>query len=104
MQFVVIARHAPELCPTSNAKIRQLMKEGGKEVPALAKKLGLKIITTNVYGPDHELLIVVEADGIEPVRDFVMQSRLVQWNTTAIHATWTMEEALAKADTLPTIF
>jgi hypothetical protein len=33
-----------------------------------------------------------------------MQSRLVQWNTIAIHATWSLEEALAKADTLPTIF
>ena len=104
MQFVVIARHSPEHCPTSNAKIRQLMKEGGKEIPVIAKKLGVKIITINVYGPDHEVLIVAEADGIEPVRDFVMQSRLVQWNTTAIHATWSMEEALAKADTLPTIF
>ncbi len=104
MQFVIIARHTPDLCPTSNAKIRQLMKQGSKEIPGVAKKLGLKIITINVYGPDHEVLAVVEADGIEPVRDFVMQSRLVQWNTTAIHATWSMEEALAKAETLPTIF
>lgn len=104
MEFVMIARHAPEFCPTSNAKIRQLMKQGAKEIPDLAKKLGVKIITLNVYGPDHEVLAVVEAAEIEAVREFVMQSRLVQWNTTAIHATWSLEEALAKADTLPTIF
>jgi hypothetical protein len=104
MQFVISARHSPEHCPTSNAKIRQLMKQGAKEIPEVAKKLGVKIITTNVYGPDHEVLMVVEADGIEPVREFVMHSRLVQWNTTSIHATWSLEEALAKADTLPTIF
>jgi len=104
MQFVVIARHSPEHCPTSNAKIRELMKQGAKEIPNVAKHLGVKIITLNVYGPDHEVLAVVEADGIEPVRDFVMQSRLVQWNTTAIHATWSLEEALEKAEKLPTIF
>jgi hypothetical protein len=104
MQFVILARHSPEHCPTSNAKIRQLMKEGAKEIPQVAKKLGVKIITINVYGPDHEVLVVAEADGIEPVRDFVMQSRLVQWNTTTIHATWSLEEALAKAEALPTIF
>lgn len=104
MQFVLIARHAPEHCPTSNAKIRELMKKGAKEIPSVAKKLGLKIITLNVYGPDHEVLAVVEADGIEPVRDFAMQSRLVQWNTVTIHATWTLEEAMAKADALPAIF
>ena len=104
MQFVIIARHSPELCPTSNAKIRKLMKKGSKQIPKIAEKLGVRIITTNVYGPDHEILAVVEADGIEPVREFSMQSRLVQWNTVTIHATWTMEEALAKADVLPTIF
>jgi len=104
MQFVIIARHSPELCPTSNAKIRKLMKKGGKQIPKIAEKLGVRIITTNVYGPDHEILAVVEADGIEAVREFSMQSRLVQWNTVTIHATWTMEEALAKADDLPAIF
>jgi len=104
MQFVILARHSPEHCPTSNAKIRQLMKEGAKQIPEVAEKLGVKIITINVYGPDHEVLVVAEADGIEPVRDFVMQSRLIQWNTTTIHATWSLDEALAKADALPTIF
>lgn len=104
MQFVVIAKHAPELCPTSNAKIRQLMKEGAKQIPEVAKKLGVKIITINVYGPEHEILALVEAADIEAVREFVMQSRLIQFNTTAVHATWTLEEALAKADALPAIF
>lgn len=103
-QFVIIARHSPEHCPTSNAKIRQLLKQSAKEIPDIAKRLGLKVITVNVYGPDHEVLAVVDADRIEQVRDFVMQSRLVQWNTTAIHATWTLEEALARADALPAIF
>ncbi len=103
-QFVIVARHTPELCPTSNAKIRQMMKQGAREIPEIAKKLGVNIITLNVYGPDHEVLAVVEAANVEAVREFVMESRLVQWNTTAIHPTWTLEEALAKADKLPTIF
>ncbi len=104
MQFVMIARHTPELCPTANAKIRQMMKEGSKGIPDLAKKLGVKIITLNVFGPDHVLLAVLEADSIESVRDFTVQSRLIQWNKINIHATWTLEEAMAKADKLPTIF
>ncbi len=104
MQFVITAKHSPEHCPTSNAKIRQLMKQGAKEIPEVAKKLGVKLITLNVYGPDHEVLVVVEANGIEPVRDFAVQSRLIQWNTISIHATWSLEEALSKADTLPAIF
>ena len=104
MQYVVFAEHAPEFCPTSNAKIREMMKQGTQEIPKLAEQLGMKLITINVFGPDHVVMAVVEAGDIETVREFVMQSRLVQWNKTRIHATWSLEEALAKADALPTMF
>ncbi|MGB8966538.1 MAG: hypothetical protein WCB99_12930 [Candidatus Cybelea sp.] len=104
MQFVIMAVHSPEMCPTSNSKIREMMRAGAKEIPNLAGKLGLKIITINVFGPDHKILAVVEADGIDAVRDFVWESRLMQWNTVNINATYSMEEALAKADQLPAMF
>jgi hypothetical protein len=104
MQFVVIAEHAPEMCPMSNAKIRDLMKQTATEIPSLAQKLGVNIVTTNVFGPDHVIHTVAEADDIDAVREFVMQSRLAQWNKTRIHATWSMEEAMGKADELPTVF
>jgi hypothetical protein len=102
--FAVIAQHPPELCPTSNAQTRQMLKEGATQIPQLAEQLGVDIVTLRVFGPDHIVLAVVEADDIEAVRDFTLQSRLIQWNTTKIHATYSMEEALAKADDLETIF
>ncbi|TAM72885.1 hypothetical protein EPN44_14865 [bacterium] len=104
MQFVILAEHSPELCPTSNAQVRALMKEGAKQIPDLARKLGLDIITIRVFGPDHVVLAVVEAQSIDAVRDFMFESRLIQWNTTRIHATYSMEEALAKSEALPTMF
>jgi hypothetical protein len=102
--FAVIAEHPPELCITSNAKTRQMMKEGAPQIPQLAEQLGLNIITIRVFGPDHILLAVVEADDIDAVREFMFQSRLIQWNTTKIYATYSMEEALAKADSMEAIF
>ena len=45
MQFVVIAEHSPELCPTSNAQTRQMMHEGAPQIPDLARTLGVEIIT-----------------------------------------------------------
>jgi hypothetical protein len=104
MQFVIIAEHGPELCPMSNAKVRDLAKQTVGDMPDLAEKLGVNLITTSVFGPDHVIHTVAEADNIEAVREFVMQSRLAQWNTTRIHATWSMEEAMRKADELPTVF
>ena len=102
--FAVIAEHPPELCPTSNARTRQMLKEGAAQIPQLAEQLGVDIVTLRIFGPDHVVLAVVEANDIEPVREFILQSRLIQWNTTNIHATYSMEEAVAKADDLEAIF
>jgi hypothetical protein len=102
--YAVIAEHPPELCPTSNARTRKMMKEDAGQIPGLAEQLGVEIVSLRVFGPDHIVLAVVEADNIEPVRDFLFQSRLIQWNTTNIHATYSLEEALAKADELEPIF
>ena len=102
--FAVIAEHPPELCPSSNSQTRQMMNEGAGQIPQLAERLGVNIVTLRVFGPDHIILAVVDADDIEGVRDFIFQSRLVQWNTTKIHATYSMEEALARVNELETIF
>lgn len=104
MQFVIHAEHPPQLCPSGNAQIRGIMKRGAQEIPALAQRLDIKIITMNVYGPEHVVIAVVEADNIDAVRDFAMQSGLAQWNTVKVNATWSLEEALAKIESIPAIF
>jgi hypothetical protein len=102
--FALIAEHPPDLCPTSNAQTRQMMKEGAGQIPGLAEQLGLNIVTLRIFGPDHVILAVVEADDIDSVRDFALKSRLMQWNTVKIHATYSMEEALPLIDELEPIF
>jgi hypothetical protein len=102
--FAMIAEHPPDLCPTSNAQTRQIMKEGAGQIPKLAEELGVNIVTMRIFGPDHIILAVVEADDIDSVRDFVFQSRLMQWNTVKIHATYSMEEALGLIDQAEPIF
>jgi hypothetical protein len=102
--FAVIAEHPPDLCPTSNSQTRKMLKEGAGQIPQLAEQLGVNIVTLRVFGPDHIILAVVEADDIESVREFILQSRLIQWNTTKIHATYSIEETLVKVDTLEAIF
>jgi hypothetical protein len=102
--FAVIAEHPPELCPTSNAQTRQMLKEGAAQIPRLAEELGVNIVTLRIFGPDHIALAVVEANDIEAVRNFILHSRLIQWNTTKIHPTYSMDEAIAKSDALEPIF
>jgi hypothetical protein len=103
-QFAVIAEHPPDLCPTSNAQTRQIFNEGAGQIPQLAEKLGVNIITLRIFGPDHIILAVVEAADIGSVRDFALQSHLMQWNTVKIHATYSLEEALPLVNGIETIF
>ena len=65
-----------------------MLNEGAPQIPQLADQLGVDIVTLRVFGPDHIILAVVEADDIESVREFILQSRLIQWNTTNIHPTY----------------
>jgi hypothetical protein len=102
--FAVIAEHPPELCPASNARTRQMMNEGAPQIAQLAEQLGVDIVTLRVFGPDHVLLAVVEANDIERVRDFIFKTGLIQWNTTRIHATYSMDEALARVNEMEAIF
>ena len=102
--FAVTAEHPPELCPTSNAQTRQILKQGAGQIPQLAGQLGIEIGTLRVFGPDHIILAVVDADDIDSVRSFALQSRLMQWNTVKIHATYSLEEAVALLDEVETIF
>ena len=102
--FAVIAEHPPNLCPTSNAQTRQLLKEGASQIPQLAEQLGVDIGTLRIFGPDHIILAVVEADDIDSVRNFALQSRLMQWNTVKINATYSIEEAVAMIDDVEAIF
>ena len=102
--FALIAEHPPDLCPTSNSRTRQILKEGASQIPQLAEQLGVDIGTLRIFGPDHIILAVVEAEDIDSVRHFALQSRLMQWNTVSIHATYSLEEALALLDDVETIF
>jgi hypothetical protein len=81
-----------------------MLKEGATQIPQLAQQLGINIGTLRIFGPDHIILAVVEADDIDSVRDFALQSRLMQWNTVKIHATYSIEEAVAMIDDVEAIF
>ena len=102
--FAVIAEHPPDLCPTSNTQTRRLLKEGVSQIPQLAEQLGVDIGTLRIFGPDHIILAVVEANDIDAVRNFALRSGLMQWNTVKIHATYSIEEAVVMIDQVEAIF
>jgi hypothetical protein len=103
-EFVLIAEHPPQLCPTSNHDIRKIFIEGADQIPRLAEQLGVNITALRVFGPDHLIVAVVDADDITAVRTFALQSHLMQWNTVKIHATFSLDEAVALVEQTEAIF
>jgi uncharacterized protein with GYD domain len=104
MRFLVVAQHPPDLCPSSNGKVREIAKQSGQELPSLAKKHGVKVTDNFVTQTSHHVFIVAEADDIESVRQLTIDGRLGQWNTVTIYPVNTLEEALATTDDLSPIF
>jgi uncharacterized protein with GYD domain len=104
MQYLIVGQHPPDLCPSSNEQVRTLALEGGQQMPALAEKLGVKIVATYVPMTNHQVFVAVEADDANSVREFAWQGRLGQWNTIEILQTSTLEEALNRILELPTIY
>jgi len=104
MQYLIVAQHPPDICPSANEKIRALASEGGKEMPALAEKLGVKILATYVPFTNHHVYVAVEADDADAVRELTIQGRLGQWNTIEIYQTSTLEEALTRVQEMPMVY
>jgi len=102
--YLVVGQHPPDLCPSANDMIRKLAAEGGEQMPALAEKLGVKILATYVPMTNHQVYVAVEANDGNAVREFAFQGRLGQWNTIEIYQTSTLEEALTRVQELPTIY
>jgi uncharacterized protein with GYD domain len=103
-QYLIVGHHPPDLCPSSNETVRTLAAEAGKQIPALAEKLGVKVLATYVPMTNHQVFIAVEADDADSVREFAWQGRLAQWNTVEVLQTSTLEETLRRVEELPTIY
>ena len=94
MHHVVIAEHSAEVCPTGNAKTKALLLEMGPQIPKIAEKNGVNIVSGPWVNREHSVVIVVEADRSENLDTFLMESRLPQWNSVRILPSLPMEQGM----------
>jgi uncharacterized protein with GYD domain len=94
MHFVLLGVHSAEVCPTSNAKTRDLLLQVAPEIPGIAERTGVKIVAGPYVNREHTTVAVVEADKAEDVDRFLVETRLHQWNTMRILPSLPMAEGL----------
>jgi hypothetical protein len=104
MHYVVLGTHAAEVCPTSNAKTKALLLEVAPQVTDLAAKHGVNIVAGPFANREHMLVVIVETDRAEALDNFVVDSRLAQWNTVRILPSVTMQDAMGELQEATTLF
>jgi hypothetical protein len=94
MHYVLLATHSPDICPTSNARTRELVQKRSSEMPDLARKHGIRIIAGPLVSREHLSVVVLEAAAAERVDRFIAESGLAQWNSVRVVPSITMEEGM----------
>lgn len=94
MHYVVIAEHSAEVCPTGNAKTKALLLETGPQIPKIAEKNSVTIVSGPWVNREHSVVMVVEAGRSEDLDTFLLEARLPQWNTVRILPSLGMEEGM----------
>jgi hypothetical protein len=94
MHFVVLGIHSPEICPTSNAKTKALLLEMGPQIPGIAQKYGVNIVAGPFVNWEHTTVVIVETDSSEALDDFLVATRLPQWNQVRILPSHHLQEAI----------
>ncbi len=96
--------HPPDQCPTANETIRKVFLKGASELPKLAKKLGIEFVAGPLISTEHKSITIVKAEKVKAVRDFILESGLIQWNSAEVLNVITMEEAIEEVNKLRPIY
>ena len=104
MHHVILATHAAEVCPLSNAKTKALLLEIGPQIPAIGEKHGVTIVAGPFVSQEHLVVVVVEAERSEDIDEFLTESRLGQWNQLHILPSRTMPEGMRELEESVSLF
>jgi hypothetical protein len=105
-KYVIIADHSPDLCPSSNAKVRARALEGlGELLPKLAQEAAIVFDVEPMHlDPGHRTIGVVDAPNIEAVTKLVFDTGLSQWNTVEVCPATPTAELMMRVNDFPIVF
>ena len=103
-QFALIATHPPGQCPTANETIRKFFLNRSPEMEKLGKKLGVEYLAGPLITTEHKSYSIVRAKNVEAVRNFLVESGLIQWNSIDVVHGVTMDQALEEINKLKPIY
>ena len=103
-QYALIGTHPPDVCPMSNKAAREMAKKAYSQLPALCKKLNVKVLLDLHLDPNHKSFMLLEAPTAEAVRDLVTMAGFVYFLDFDFHLVTPIQEILKHVDEMPTIY
>jgi len=70
----------------------------------LGKKLGVEYLAGPLITTEHKSYSIVRAKNVEAVRNFLVESGLIQWNSIDVVHGVTMDQALEEINKLKPIY
>ena len=104
MHYVVLGDHSPDICPSSNARTRELLIEMGPQIPKIAEQHHVTIVAGPFVNREHTTVLITEADNSEDLDAFLVEARLPQWNSVRILPSLTMQAAMEEIQEHPALF
>jgi len=104
LHFVVLATHSPDICPTSNAKTKGLLLELAPQIPSIAQKHGVNIVAGPFVNREHMTVVIVETDRADGLDDFLVDTRLAQWNQVRVLPSRSLPEGLTEIQESTSLF
>jgi hypothetical protein len=80
------------------------MQQMGPEIPKNAQNAGVTIVAGPFVNREHTIVLIVETDRAESVDQFLVESRLPQWNSVRILPSLTIEQAMQDIEQTAAIF
>ncbi len=94
MEYVALARHSPESCPGSNAKVRKHVEQSMGKIEETGKKHRVMLKSSHILMPSHLSILILEAPSVEAAEKFLTDGGFVQWNNTEIYPSVSMQDAM----------
>lgn len=104
MHYVLIAEHSPDICPTANARIREIMVTNSPEIPKIAERNGVTIVAGPFVSREHITVVIAQAKTGEDLDRFLLESRLPQWNSVRVIPSLPMPEGLEDIKSQPIVY
>lgn len=88
----------------SNAKTRKIFLANVSRRPAAAEKFGVKFLAGPLFGIDHKIVAVMEADSVESVMNLLAELQTAQWNSVEVQPYMSAEQAAKMVESVEPLY